>query len=300
MDNTGKIAVILVNYNNIKDTCDCVDSLKRVHEELKIIIVDNASTGKDADLLAEKYKDGVYVIKSEENLGFSGGNNIGIRYALDAGYEFIVILNNDTIVAADMFEKLRKNADKDKVVVPLMYYYTSPKTIWFGGGRISKITGNGKSINKGLEDGKVIYYGNVECTFATGCCMMLHRSIIEKIGLLDESYFMYCEDTEYSIRLNMNKIKIILVPEAKLWHKVSQSIKGDKSFFSLYYINRNRLNYVKKYKDYFYVTAYPFSILSRYIRMLQKMVHGDKSWKAIYKAINDHKKSIDGEIDDFM
>lgn len=295
MDNG--IGVILVNYNGLQDTFDCIDSLKKTGENLQIIVVDNNSPSNDAELLLNKYKndESIIILKSEKNLGFSGGNNIGIRYAIDAGCEYVVLLNNDTVVDKDMFTLLKEVADENSVAVPLMYYYSSPDTIWFGGGKLSRFTGNGKSVNKGVVDNGKLYKGHTICTFATGCCLMIHVDVIKKVGLLNELYFMYCEDTEYCIRLLLEKIKIVLVPNAKLWHKVSQSTGGDESAFSLYYINRNRLNYVKRYRRFFFISAYPFSVASRYVRMYQKYKAADIKWKSIYKAIRDHRAGVWGE-----
>lgn len=99
--------------------------------------------------------------------------------------------------------------------------------------------------------------------------MMISSETLKKVGLLDERYFMYCEDTDFCIRLCQNKVKIKYIPSAKLWHKVSSSTGGSDSAFSTYYITRNRIAYLKKYGKFFHVTAYPFSLLTRYIRMGQ-------------------------------
>lgn len=124
---------------------------------------------------------------------------------------------------------------------------------------------------------------------------MLPINIIEKIGKLKDDYFMYCEDTEYSIRMNINNIHILFVPDAKLWHKVSSSTGGEVSSFSIYYCTRNRFDYIVRYEDYFKPTAFLFTFISRYIRLIQYIIKNDVKWKAFYYGIKDFKCNKMGE-----
>lgn len=165
-------------------------------------------------------------IRSEENGGFSAGNNIGIRYALKADFEYIMLLNNDTIVDREMISILKNQCSKMMVTAPKMLYYSEPQKIWYGGGEINRWTGNAKhnrmnQVDTSSEEEFV--------TFATGCCTMIHADTLKEVGLLDESYFMYCEDTEYCIRLLQNEVKIKYIPSARLWHKVSAATGGSDS-----------------------------------------------------------------------
>lgn len=289
----NKMAVILVDYNGLDLTIDCIDSIHKTsnYKDIDIIVVDNASKIDEASILKDKYPN-IITFRSEDNKGFSGGNNIGIKYALDNDYKYICLLNNDTEVDKDMFRLLIDNRDNNHVSIPKMYYCDKPNTIWYGGGYINKKTGNAVHYHIDELDNNEIE--NSECSFATGCCVMFKSETIRKVGLLDESYFMYCEDTEYSIRLNKENIKIVYVPKAKLWHKVSSS-SGEDSPFTLYYCNRNRLNLVKKYRSFFNITAYPFSLVSRYIRMME--CKDKKKKEAIRQAILDHFKGITGKVD---
>ena len=260
-----KIAVILVDYNGIEDTMECIDSIKEsdCYNDITIVVVDNASKADEAEKIRRKYND-VVAIRSLDNGGFSEGNNIGIRYALDNGAEYVVLLNNDTIVDKKMISTLMSRCQSDVMAVPQMLYYDEPNKIWYGGGRIDYWTGNAKHDCMNQIDSPMT---ERTVTFATGCCMMIKGTTLHKVGLLDESYFMYCEDTDFCIRLGQQAIKIKFVPTAKLWHKVSSSTGGSDSPFSTYYMTRNRLNCVKKYKKQFHITAYPFTLISRYIRM---------------------------------
>lgn len=295
MKNKVNVAIVLVNYNGFKDTIECIESIKANNfKNYKIIVVDNASFSDDAKIIKEKCND-IILIKSKENLGFSGGNNLGIKYALDNKFDKILLLNNDTIIDADMIENLLKYSDDSTIVTPKMYYYDEKNVIWYGGGYINKFTGKANHYQINSEDQNDTDVK--ECTFATGCCIMIDSNIIEKCGYLSEEYFMYCEDTDYCLNLLKNNVKILYNPNAKLWHKVSKSTGGSLSEFSIYYMTRNRLIYLKKYKDYFYRTAYVYTILTRYIRMFQYWVKKDNKYKALKKGIVDYKKCILGNTE---
>lgn len=293
MSGNSKTAVIIVNYNGIEDSMECMESIYKgtCHDELTIIFIDNASE-KDETEAAKKRFPNIVTIRSENNGGFSSGNNLGIRYAIKEGYDNILLLNNDTVIAPDMIQLLKKYCTEETVAVPKMLYYAEPHVIWYGGGKINRWTGNGVHLKADSED--TDEQEPVECTFSTGCCMMAKTSTFEKVGLWKEDFFMYCEDMEFCIRLALNKIKIKYVPAAKLWHKVGRSSGGNQSPFSTYYITRNRLNCVKKYHSYFACTAYPFSLLSRYVRLF---LCRDKAVKnAFRRGIQDHLKGISGKF----
>lgn len=290
------IAVILVNYNGLNDTIECIESLNKSERKVSIIVVDNASEKCNAEIIEYKYSD-VTVIRSKINLGFSGGNNLGIKYALDRGFDFIMLLNNDTVIDSKMITNLLLAVEKDTLVSPVMYYFDDKNSIWYGGGYINKFTGNAIHMNMNTSNEiKKDFY----CSFATGCCWLMSRKLIEEIGLLSEEYFMYCEDVDYCIRLQNSGKKIKLVSNAKLWHKVSKSSGGNNSPFSIYYITRNRLYYLKRYRDYFTVFAYPFSVITRFVRIFQFLLKGEVAWKAFYKGIIDYYKGITGEVDEYI
>lgn len=292
----NKVAIIIVNYNGLSDTLECIESVNNSTISVDIIVVDNASCGDEIKKIGEKHKN-VKIIASSKNLGFAGGNNIAIVYALLNNYEYIVLLNNDTIIDSHMVELLVGNTDKNHVAVPVMRYYYDKEMIWYGGGKVNKITGN---VTHYLKNKKVKNIAPMECTFASGCCISIHRSIFEKIGLLDDRYFMYCEDTDFCIRLGINKINIRLIPDAILWHKVSKSTGGETSALSTYFLTRNRILCIKKYSNYFYKTALIYTVATRYIRMLQFKMKNKKEWKAFRKAMNDARKGVIGNPESYI
>lgn len=237
-----KVGIILLNYCNYNLTIDCIESIKQsTYQNYEIIVVDNNSPDHSGKNLSQQ--EGIRFLQMEENLGFAAGNNRGIEVALSDGCEYVMLLNNDTVIDPNMIETLVSRADANTVVVPKMYYFDvegRKDILWYAGGILKYKSSDGIHIGGKQEDSKQ-YSIEGEVTFATGCCMMIHRAILEKVGLLREEYFMYCEDTDYSIRLNKSNVRILYAPNAKLWHKVSSSSGGEMSKFIVYYVVRNKI-----------------------------------------------------------
>lgn len=237
-----KVGIILLNYCNYYLTIDCIESIKQsTYQNYEIIVVDNNSPDHSGKNLSQQ--EGIRFLQMEENLGFAAGNNRGIEVALSDGCEYVMLLNNDTVIDPNMIETLVSRADANTVVVPKMYYFDvegRKDILWYAGGILKYKSSDGIHIGGKQEDSKQ-YSIEGEVTFATGCCMMIHRAILEKVGLLREEYFMYCEDTDYSIRLNKSNVRILYAPNAKLWHKVSSSSGGEMSKFIVYYVVRNKI-----------------------------------------------------------
>lgn len=287
-----KVAAVLVNYNGYAYSFDTIKSLEKSVLAPKIILVDNNSENNEADALSKAFPD-IIVIPSYENLGFAGGNNLGIKYALQTGYEYILLINNDTIVDPDMISELVKYANPQRVVSPIIFYNNDKDKIWFAGGKINRMTGNTVHI---LQDRKINSGKLTVCSFLSGCCMLIHRDIFNRVGFLDDTYFMYYEDADFSIRLKKYNIELLMDPKAKLWHKVGASSGGNESFLSTYYLTRNRLILIKKYPEEFSKIAYVFSIITRYFRMIQFYIRNKRSWRAFMLGISDAKKNIMGNI----
>lgn len=237
-----KVGIILLNYCNYNLTIDCIESIRQsTYQNYEIIVVDNNSPDHSGKNLSQL--EGIRFLQLEENLGFAAGNNRGIEVALSDGCEYVMLLNNDTVIDPNMIEALISRADANTVVVPKMYYFDvegRKDILWYAGGILKYKSSDGIHIGGRQKDSKQ-YSIEREVTFATGCCMMIHRAILEKVGLLREEYFMYCEDTDYSIRLNKSNVRILYAPNAKLWHKVSSSSGGEMSKFIVYYVVRNKI-----------------------------------------------------------
>ena len=260
--------MILICYNGAKDTFECVNSLaKSAWGNLSIIIVDNESSDNSLTMLQEELsltpceikfegksifcsfeseKD-IYLISSGFNGGFSYGNNIGIRFAMNLDAEFFLLLNNDTLVEEDIFERFISSihAQDNAVIVPQINNYPQTDLIWSRGGSYDLSTGKIKLYFYNKPDKSIVEKFPV--SFATGCCWFFPRKILQDVGPLEESYFMYVEDLEYCHRILMQDYEIICDTSIKIYHKVSASTGGGVNPFSVWYMARNRIYFFRKY-----------------------------------------------------
>lgn len=299
MQNTieSQTAIVLVNYNGTEDTIECLKSIRKANKNILVVVVDNASMKNEYDIL-EKNNFDAKILRSETNLGFAGGNNLAVNWIIKnaESVEYIMLLNNDTVIDKNMIRELTNYANPHTIIAPKMYYYSNQEMIWYGGGYINRFTGRAMhtSMNKiDQHDNKLDY----SCDFITGCCLLIPMRVFKKIGLLDESYFMYCEDTEFCLRAKKHGVKFLYNPKAFLYHKVSKSSGGADSPFCMYYMTRNRLRYIKEYKEFFYFTAKYFTIFTRYIRILIYSVKKMPQADTMRKAISDYKNNIYGKIE---
>lgn len=241
-----KVAVVLVNYNGRQYNTACIESLLKQQggHEMRVIVVDNASKDDSGQILQKRYgTDGrLELILLDDNYGFSYANNVGIRRAREWDADYVLLLNNDTEAKTDMLAQLMACAERHpgSMVVPKIYYGDRRNVIWSAGGGISPVIRKVRHIGLGQEDRGQF---DEECPigFATGCCLLLPGTVIERAGLLDERFFLYYEDTEYSFRLQELGIAIYYCPQARLYHKVGASSKGADSPLCAYYIARNWL-----------------------------------------------------------
>ncbi|VYU30775.1 N-acetylglucosaminyl-diphospho-decaprenol L-rhamnosyltransferase [Clostridium tertium] len=258
----AKVAIILVNYNGEKYNEECINSiLKSTYKNYEIIVIDNNSTDNSVKLLEEKFNSDIKIIMSDSNLGFSGANNLGIKYALNNGFDYVMLLNNDTIIESDMIELMIDASDSKYVISPKIYYYDNKNIIWSAGGGMNWI--KGLPIQYGINE-LDSYENNKKknIEFATGCCILIPIECIEKIGLMSEEYFLYYEDTDYCVRMIRSGYEIYFEPKAVMYHKVSASTGGEKSKTYWYYMIRNRLLFNKKFNEkifsyrlYFFLTT---------------------------------------------
>ena len=235
-----KVYIIVLNWNGYDDTIECINSLRSVtYANHHIVLVDNGSTDGSEAFLREQFPD-IDLIQTGQNLGFTGGNNIGIRYALNNGADYIILLNNDTIVHKDFITELITAAETDKTAGMLcskIYFHDRPDILWYAGASFHPWLGWGR--HRGYNDRDRGQFDLTEETGRpTGCSLMVSRAVCEKIGLLREEYFCYCEDLDWGMRAQNAGYKIMYVPASKVWHKVSRST-GIGSATSLYYSVRN-------------------------------------------------------------
>lgn len=225
-----RVSVILLNWNNWQETLNCLQELRRIEyppEDLEIIVVDNGSSDGSAEAL--RSLPGVAFVALPENIGFAAGNNAGIHRALVSGFDYALLLNNDTRltprflrVLVDRLERTPRAA----AVSPKIYYADPPGALWYAGGRFRRPRIIGEMVGLGQPDrGQYNQAGPVD--FAVGCCMLVRRQAFERVGLLDERFFFYHEDVDFSLRLQQAGCQVWYEPAASIVHLVSHSTRED-------------------------------------------------------------------------
>jgi GT2 family glycosyltransferase len=239
------VTIITINYNQLKLTCELLDSLRKLtYPQVEVIVVDNHSKENPAGVIGERYPE-VKLILSSENLGFAGGNNLGIRASRG---KYLLFLNNDTEVDPGFLEPLvalfesnpRAGAASSKIL-----YYNSGETIQYAGStRIDPFTGRSKRIGY-MEKDQGQHNRLQETDLAHGAAMMVPRKVIEEVGMMPDFFFLYYEEVDWCESIKKAGYKIYFVPDSKLYHKESMSI-GKGSTLKTYYMTRNRLLYMRR------------------------------------------------------
>ncbi|KKQ27050.1 MAG: putative glycosyltransferase [Candidatus Levybacteria bacterium GW2011_GWA2_37_36] len=263
------VVISLLNFNGKKNTLECLESLKNIKKDnfkLTIVVVDNASTDGSAESIrhyvsSSKY-DGVKIIENKRNLGFSGGHNMTIKYALENSADYILILNNDTYVDKNFLTGLLSVAERNSnvgILIPKIYFapefeyhknrYSENeigKVLWYAGGKMD--WANVIGYNRGVDVVDKGQFDKIEETeIATGCCMLLTKEAIDRVGMFDERYYLYYEDADLSMRAKKKGFKIVYVFGSIIWHKNAGSAGGSGSVLQDYYITRNRLLFGFRY-----------------------------------------------------
>ncbi|MDH5533362.1 MAG: glycosyltransferase family 2 protein [Candidatus Pacebacteria bacterium] len=261
------ISIVIVHYNTEKETKECLDSLEKIktNQNFKydVILLDNASK---IPLKLKKNYTNFELIRSDSNLGFTGGNNLAVKYALEKhNSDYILLLNNDTIVDPDFLKNLykcSKDHPKAGLVTPKIYFEKNfefykqdypmkerGNVIWYAGGSID--WKHLSADHRGVDE---VDYGQFEdvskVDFTTGCCLLISREIVETVGLLDDNLFLYSEDVDYSLRVKKAGYDLLYCPQSVIWHKNAGSSGGSGSPVQNYYQTRNRLWIAKRHGDY--------------------------------------------------
>jgi GT2 family glycosyltransferase len=252
-----KLSIITVNYNGLQDTCELIDSITFT-DDTEVIVVDNASKRNEASVIQERYPQ-IKVIKSEQNLGFAGGNNIGIKQAKG---KYLFLVNNDAVFKDYNIQVLIDRIESSSsigIVCPKIRFDWGNHPIQFAGYTpLSKITIRNQAIGFGEEDNG--QYETAHPTpYAHGAAMLIKREAIEKVGLMPECFFLYYEELDWSMMFTNAGYEIWYEPACTIYHKESQST-GRNSNLRAYYLTRNRLLFIKRnrqgvtrYLSYIYI-----------------------------------------------
>ena len=222
----SSIAVVILNWNLADETAACVESFlagDRLPDQ--IIVVDNGSEDDSVATLRTRFGDRITLIESGRNLGFAGGNNLGIQRGLSGGSDWVFLANNDTVVASDCLSRLLEvgaAVPALRLLGPLILYHAEPTRIWSLGDRS---VGNTLLTRSMLRDAPAPpdLPALLPVDYLTACGLLVHRSVFAKIGLLDEAFFMYAEDADFCRRAHDAGFRLACVTRARMWHKVSRS-----------------------------------------------------------------------------
>ena len=238
-----ELSIITVNYNGLNDTCALIDSIP-FNEDMEVIVVDNGSRENEASMLQTRYPH-IKAIRSDQNLGFAGGNNLGMKVAIG---KYLYLINNDTVFKYFNPQALIKRLETSPqigMVCPKIRFAWDNNPIQFAGYTpLSSITVRNRAIGFGEEDNGQ-YDAPHQTPYAHGAAMMLKREVIDKVGLMPECYFLYYEELDWSIMITRAGYEIWYEPASTIYHKESQST-GQNSPLRTYYITRNRLLLVKR------------------------------------------------------
>lgn len=283
------VFISLINFNGRDNTLNClsqIDLIVHPDFEVTVIVIDNNSEEKFE--IPDNFLKNIPLvfIKNDKNLGFAQGHNVGINYALSNGADYVVILNNDVFIDKNFINELYMTAQKDNkngIIVPKIYFAKGyeyhkdryekddlGRVIWYSGGEMD--WANVIGVHKGVDEvDRGQYDVESETEYATGCCMLISRSVFEKAGYFDKKYFLYYEDNDLSQRAKRSEFKILYNPKSVIWHKNAGSAGGSGSPLQDYYITRNRLLFGSRYA--------PLRAKFALFRESLKMVANGRKWQ---------------------
>ena len=237
--NGAFVIVVILNWNNLADTLECVESvLKSDYPRLAVWVVDNGSHEDPSARLGEQCPS-VRVIRLADNLGYSGGNNVGLKLAMDHEAQYVLLLNNDATVAPDMITRLVAAMETDSrigMATPRVFRYDRPAEVYWDGGMIDWATGLTPHSSTDLPRSG----GILSSEWLDGCCLFVRLAALHDVGLLDERYFLYYEDAEWTVRASRRGWVNAVVLDASARHKVSRSTGSLSGPLASFYFPRNR------------------------------------------------------------
>jgi len=291
----AEVFVVVLNWNGRDVIEACLESLRKVKEPaIEVLVVDNASTDGSNELVRSMYPD-VELIENESNLMFAEGNNVGIRRALERGARYILLLNNDTEVESDFLAFMLEAIEREStvgVVGPKILYYDTPGKIWYGGGSFYPLLWVPRHLNIRKTDGTFEDVGG-ETGYVSGCAMLVRRETFEDVGLLDPSYFIYCEDVDFCLRARRKGWLCLYEPRARVYHKVSSSSGGGLTPFKLE--NRIYSTFLlhKRYRPMWWrVLLFPVHLVSYLLMVVLLFITG--KWKLLAGAFNGLRRVLRG------
>jgi GT2 family glycosyltransferase len=241
------VYVLVLNWNNAPATADFLESCAALtYPNFQVVVIDNGSEAGSLDSVIAHYP-ATQLIANESNLGFAAGMNVGIRYALQHGADFIFLANNDTLLASDMLDRLIEAAvaHEADLASPAITIAGLPERIWSMGGWRSRITLEIVQRHRHIDVAKLREPFVVD--YVSGCGMLMRACSLEKVGLFDERFFMYYEDSDFCLRARNQGCKLIVVPDARMQHRVALTIGGLDSPAERYHMALASVQFFRKH-----------------------------------------------------
>lgn len=239
------VGIVVLNWKRPYHTIACLKSLEGMdYPSWEAVVVDNGSGDGSPMLLRREFPE-IVVIENGSNLGFAAGSNVGIAHVIGRGADYVLLLNDDTEVASDAVRLLVETGESAPaigILGPKIYYFDQANVIWSAGGSVGKY-GQAQHLGAGQpDDGTLEEVRDVD--YVTGCALLTKRKVIERVGLLDERFFAYFEETEWCARARKAGFRVVYVPQARVWHKINLDARASLRQY-LYLMARNRLLYLK-------------------------------------------------------
>lgn len=283
-----RVSIIVLNLNGYQDTRDCLESLRQVHyRNFEVVLVDNGSSDNSGERLCREFPE-IHLIRSEQNVGFTGGNNLGIAQALNNGADYVLLLNNDTFVDPDFLTQLVQVGESDQqigILGPKIFYASDPDRVWFAGGYINYRSG--RCAHVGHDETQRDDNVAESTAWITGCALLIKSHVLKTVGFLDNRLFVYWEDADLCMRVRESGLKCVLVPSARVWHKVSRTC-GLGSVFTLYLGTRNQLLWVARHIPFPYkLTALAVTLMKKFFKAILLLFRNPDSACAVLAGILD-------------
>jgi GT2 family glycosyltransferase len=283
-----RCTVVVLNFNGAQLLPACLDSLGRqTHTDLDVVVVDNGSSDGSAALVAQNYPWARF-LALDKNYGFSIANNIALRDAFEQGNEYALLLNNDTFAApefvSEMLAVIRSDA-RIGAVCPKIYFADQPNVLWYAGADFSLWTGRTKhrgwkEIDRGQFDDRA------EITQATGCAMLVRRSALGDVGLLDEQFWAYVEDLDWSVRFLKRRYRLGFAPKARVWHHdgatAVKSLGSGSAAIRQFFSTRNMVFLARKHVRWWQMPSYIFGFLINHVALYTAL----RLWRRDFRALS--------------
>jgi GT2 family glycosyltransferase len=283
-----EVLVVLVIWNGLEDTLECLESLQHCEfPHKRILVVDNASTDGSSETIARLYPE-VQIIRSEQNLGFTGGNNLGLEEAIRQRVRYAFLLNNDTTLAPDALSRLVQWADsspRSGMLAPVIHYYDQPDEIWFAGARVALARGEAVHNPIGTLSKQAAPF---ETDWISGCAMLVRMTAVLAVGVFDPRFYLTWEDVDWCLRMRSTGYRVLVVPAARILHKGGRSGRR-LTGIHFYYAVRNSLLVARKHGGTRYWVAL-CCVIFRYGRgaVSQRTLQRARALRSVWSGVLHH------------